>query len=448
MKVLKSDRSTGVLFTGFVLLLTAAICISMFNCGGTTKQAVVMTPERQKAINDSLRQVELDEKNREMITNWSMAYTDYQNKEYRKALPELWAATKLDFELNGEKLKYPSIFTYLAGSYRALLDETKDQIYADSVIAAWEYAANAVPDNISIRENLKYSYHHYKNDKVKAVEQLYIILGLETDPEKRIAHFNDLKGIYLGNQNYEKVIEMIDSLIVYQPDNSQLKADRLALIRSNKSPEEYLADLESMHKQQPDNVEYMNDLLREYKRMTETNKVIEICDKIIAKQPGDMEIYTTKKNAYLDLEKYDDAISTLNAMLKIKPNTAEYQADIAECYRLNKKYVTARTWVRRALRSDKNYRRSNYILGRIYEDCASEAMEERGGFGKISFDDKLVFEMAANEYKKARNDMFVGTTAGNRYKFLNENYIPKKSDRFMHPDQKVPKDSKYQWILK
>ena len=107
------------------------------------------------------------------------------------------------------------------------------------------------------------------------------------------------------------------------------------------------------------------------------------------------------------------------------------------------KYTTAMARTRKALSIDPKYGLAYLTRGIIYETASDRCSDKRDG--KISFDDKLVYQKAYNEYKKASGDIMWRSDAQKRMSYLAP-LLPQNQDFFMHPDQKEPKDPCYEWI--
>jgi hypothetical protein len=84
-------------------------------------------------------------------------------------------------------------------------------------------------------------------------------------------------------------------------------------------------------------------------------------------------------------------------------------------------------------------------MGSIYETavpyCQSKMKRK-----ETSYEDKLVYEKAYFEYKKAAKDPAFRSMAKKKQEIIKP-FIPTKEDRFMHKNDKI-KSPCYQWINK
>jgi len=99
--------------------------------------------------------------------------------------------------------------------------------------------------------------------------------------------------------------------------------------------------------------------------------------------------------------------------------------------------------IRKALAIDSKYGLAYLSRGIVYEASADKCVSKRGE--KVTFDDKLVYKMAYDEYVKAKRDLEWKPDAERRMKYL-ETLIPTREDYFMHKNQKSPQSSCYEWI--
>ena len=106
-------------------------------------------------------------------------------------------------------------------------------------------------------------------------------------------------------------------------------------------------------------------------------------------------------------------------------------------------YTIAMREVRKALNIDTNYGLAYLTRGIIYETAAEKCVQNAEG--KISFDDKLVYELAYKEYEKAKRDLAWKSDAERRMNYL-QNLVPTREDRFMHKNKTMPEGDCYSWI--
>ncbi|RMF64961.1 MAG: hypothetical protein D6743_08625 [Calditrichaeota bacterium] len=116
---------------------------------------------------------------------------------------------------------------------------------------------------------------------------------------------------------------------------------------------------------------------------------------------------------------------------------------ISRAYKDLGNYVTARSYARRALRTNSAYGLGWIALGEVYEASAESCVEKKKG--KVEFNDKLVYELAAIQYRKALKDPEFSQEAERHLGYL-QAVLPTKEDKFMHKGQKKPVGPCYAWI--
>ncbi|RKY87858.1 hypothetical protein DRQ09_03805 [candidate division KSB1 bacterium] len=434
----KNIKRGEVIITIFLL---SVLMFSYFHFNCAPPPAQKETSEVNKAKEDSIRLARLKE---ELVYNYSFGYEDYKNKEYQKALPRLLKANQIDIELNKDKLQYEGIYGFIADCYIKLGKP-------DSALWAYKSGLKHKPDNVIMHKGLVYVYT-LKNDVEGLIEEYKILSELVKKKEEKIDFLERLKSIYVTRNEIQEALNVYDKLLEIDPQNKSYIDDRLTLLKSTGNLDLYLKDLEEKHKQYPEDINYINSLISEYEKRNESDKVIEMADKLIALQPNNLDAYEKKANAYANKLDYRTVIKIYTKMLKINPNKNKdnekrFLVKIAEAYIFLKQYSTARNYVRRALRIDKNYGYAHFTLGYVYESCAEDVVKKKGGYQKLTFDDKLIYKLAYDEYQIASKDYETERRAKNKIAGL-ANFIPTNEDRFMHPNQTKAKSKEYEWIYK
>jgi len=429
----KKKKNTGVLITTLITLILLFSSIQ-FDCA--PPPTTETTTEISDAKADSIRLAEL--KN-QLMYDYSFGYEYYKNQEYAKALPRLLRANKIDAELNKEKLQYDAIYGYIAYSYIQLEKP-------DSALWAYQAGVQYKPNDPSMHLGLINIYTQQQNVE-GLIEEYKILSEIVEDKEQKIDYLNALKAIFMNRNDIENALGIYDKLLEVDPENKTYIDDRLTLLKSTGNDEMYIQDLENKLTEYPEDTNYMWSLILEYENRNENDKVIAMADKMLALEPENLEALQKKAHAFANKVDYRNVVNIYNEMLKVKPNEKSYFVEIANAYQLLKNYPTARTFVNRALRVDRNYGAAYHTLGNIYEACAEDVVREKGGYQKLSFDDKLVYQLAYDQYEKAAADFETERNARRKMSNL-QNFLPTNSDKFMHPNQTEARGDEYAWIYK
>ena len=175
------------------------------------------------------------------------------------------------------------------------------------------------------------------------------------------------------------------------------------------------------------------------------HKAIRAFKAVLASDSKNIEAMSYIGRAYESLDQLNDAILIYKEILKIDPNRLNTLCAIATVYARKQDFPTARSYVNRAIRKDVNYGLAYMVMGEIYENALSYCSRQRKK-KDYSYDDKLVFELARNEYQKAiKHDPNVAAQAQNRYELL-EPFVRTQADTHMHSGRDTLKESCYRWI--
>jgi len=162
---------------------------------------------------------------------------------------------------------------------------------------------------------------------------------------------------------------------------------------------------------------------------------------VISKAPG-RRVYVLRAGVYENLGRYRNAIEDYRQALNLSANDHELMLKIAVNYRLIEDFKSAQFWVNRALQAQPGNGLAFITMGELYEAAVSYCLKQKGS--RTTYEDKLVYELAYNEYKKAQNDPAFRARARTKMSYV-EPLIPSTEDRFMNKGKKIESDC-YSWI--
>ncbi len=413
-----------------VIISIGIVYISMvyFSCGSTTEEVIKVEQDTAavKAAQDSAARVQ---RMHQVDIDFNFAYQYYSHKDFRDAIPHYWEAIK-----NDRELRYPGLYRQLGQSYIEMEEP-------DSAQMVYEMGVEKVPDDVYIHERLEWIYEA-KSEFEKAIVETEKTLKLGGDKQY---YLTKLKDLYIRNNQIQEAINVYDQLIALSPDNKELQDQKTNLIKL--SGGSIIEEYKKMHEKYPNDRKYIEALMVEYHQENDNVNIISMADKLLVLEPENISALDMKSDAYANLQKWKDRINVLRQRLDIKRDNPETLCDIAESYNILKEYETARSYATRAIRIDGNYGMAYIRIGEAYEFCAEDMILKRGGFSKIRFDDKLIYELANEQYRKASNYTDLSGIASRRMSAI-KNSLPTKEDRFMNPDQTKANNPEYQWIYK
>lgn len=421
-------------FTSLLILIFLVLVYSSYFNGCTQSGGVTetMTAERQKAIEDSLLKVRIFE----ISKYWSTGYEYFKEKSYAEAKRYFLLILSLDPDMNfADELRYRDLHGRFLS--RCYIEENKP----DSTEWAFLEGIKHNPDNAYYYESLGYIYRG-KNIFDKAIT--YYESAVELLPEKS-SLYTTLTDLYYQSGDTDKAIEATNSYLKLEPDDSGAQEKLAAMYRSAGREEEATAQKEKMLLEKPDDTRLMFDLGRTYMTRDQDDvKALAMFKRLTEKQPENVEALQFMARAQMNLELYDDAINSLKQINFLRPTDIDIICSIAGAYQMKKSFITARTWVRKAITADSQSGLPYITLGNIYSAAIEHCASQKDGIG-YDFDDKLIYQKAYFEYQKAKKDPSQ-IDAANRHMETLKPYLPTTEDKFMHPNQTQAKGDCYKWI--
>ena len=355
----------------------------------------------------------------------SFAYENFENKDYRSTVDNY----KYMIELGcGEKFadyiyeKMGRAYVELGKRDSASIIFKQGMKYLDNnesllVIAAW----NAGKLN-KIDEQITY---------------LDMLLSLNGN---NIKAFEDLSDVYRDNQMYDEQIGVLNSWLKIDPANRKANSEKKAAFKAlgkdelDVDKERWMAD--------PSNLSYGLDYAMGLKNKGLDEKVIDVCKSLIVYDKYNLDVLKLKAESHLNIYEDDFALEVYLDIDKISPNDYNVEIEISKIYINKEDFRSAYTWADKAVKSSGNKGEALYQRAEVFYSIAESCTGEY-----LSFWDKVVYEIAWQDYKSAANSGY--SRASTRSNFLYENNITKTSDWFMRPDSELdvkPQGDCYSWI--
>lgn len=412
----------GILFASFLFYLIYAI-----GCTQSKGTDTAMTPERQKAIEDSLRK----EKEFDVAKNWSTAFEYYKNENFVDAKRYIWKVINLDPEMElANKFHYNDIHARLSNCYVQMN-------MPDSAQFALEEGLKFFPENPYLHESLGFMLRK-RNQFDGAIEHYKRVSELE--PEKSEI-YKILGDLYRRTQQMDLAIEQYESYTKLEPNDRDAKDMLTGMYSATGRSADALASKEKMLTENPDDTDLMYELGLAYYDQGNYSKSISMFDRLLQKEPDNEDALRKVAEANLNLSNYNQAVNVYKKVLDLNKNDIEILCKISEVYRIQKRFTTARNWANRAISADRNNGLAYITRGEIYQDAASDCIDKKGSF---KYDDRLVYKMAYDEFKKATRDPFYKGQAERQMKSIEPN-LPTAEDKFMNTHTE-PKEACYNWI--
>ncbi|MFO7890270.1 MAG: tetratricopeptide repeat protein [bacterium] len=412
---------TLIYFLNIVLIL---IFTQLYfnSCGGpATKKD--LTPEQKKAKQDSIFKEHKQKVDRYMSFGWE----PFKQKNYEKAKKYFSKIAKID----------------TTGIYGAILYQNLGTCYLqlnqpDSAIWAYKKGIENVPDAPYNYSALGYIYRRQGKDQ-KAIEMYEKLTELQPDSAE---HFHQLGKLYANDYQNQKAIQAYQQAVALEPNNTEYQEILSNLLSASGDTEQIIKQKRQMVKLNPENMRYRFQLAKSYHSAAKFDSAIVNFKIVLKNQPDNIEALELLADSYRNTDKFTQAINIYKIIIEEKPTDKKNLCNLASAYTSLGRYTTARRTVNKALRIDNQYGLAYLTLGKIYETAADRNIKNNDG--KTTYDDKLVYKIAYDQYVKAKNDLAYKREAENRIKSL-EPVIPTTEDKFIH-DYNTPKNEVYNWI--
>ena len=412
-----------VVFTGVLLSLLLLGNFIIWGCAGSAGQAG-MSAEREAAIQDSLYRVHKSE----LARWWSFGHEPFKQGDYEKA--------KFYFKRVAEKdtsnIYQKALYSLLGTCYLRLGKP-------DSAEWAYTIGRERNPNNPWFYNSLGYIYKNSDRSE-EAIDMYMKLTEMEPDTAR---HYIELGQIYIGNDMREEAIGAFQQAIALNPNDIESQERLNNLLTVSGDVDAVIAQRESMVEQFPDNMSYRQDLANTYHQVGEFEKALVHLETVRNAEPDNVPALSLLADCYQQLESFPKAIDVYNVILAKNPQDKQTLCNLAVAQTSLGRFSTARRTANKALAIDSDYGWAFLARGHVYEQAAEKCVDAAGG--KMSYNDKLVYKKAYDEYARARSDFETKSEAEKRMKYL-ETLIPTSEDKFFHKNQTEPEGSCYQWI--
>jgi len=420
----------GKWFKGLIViavLVAALITVSglFTGCATTGGQEVQVSPERQKAIQDSLFKAytyQLD-------LNFSIANEHYKNKNYRDAIKPFWKVVNLD-TIN----RFQDVFTFLGQSYMKLE-------VPDSALMVFALGTERAPQKIHNHRMRAYLLAA-KGEQSEAIEEYQ--KTIELDPNK-VEDYKSLGTLLIAENRLDEALETYKKIVAIDPADADAQGTYARLIGSTGGDiNDIIAANEEALTKNSEDTNLMFTLGEQYFKIAEYKKSAEKFTMYLGKKPDDVRAHEYLGNALQNNEQYREAIASYEKALAIQADHIKVISEMAACYRELKQFSKARTVINTAIKINSSYGYAHIVKGSIFEATADDCIGQRDK-KVVNIDDKLVYKLAYDEYRQAANDAQFADQAKNKMNYIAVD-IPSKQDEFMFPNKTKAELDCYKWI--
>jgi len=395
---------------------------------GTGCQPPGMTPEERKAYEDSVAQARKDSllkaNKAKCEFKLSNGYEYYKQKNWSKAIDNYEEVR----DLGCAPAMAENLYLYLGNSYR-------ENGNRDSAIAVYRSGLNYLSGNLYLLQNLAYMYKITN----QVDKQIDIQEKLVQQDSTNIEYLSDLGDLYFSTQQYKKQIKILRKILAIDPENASAQSNLIkAMENAGLDPITALKERwENNNTNASYGIEYGEMLVNRGKY----DQAVEVLSKVTTLDSKNIRAYNLLAKSYENLQKYSKAIDAYKGILNIDATRKDIVQNIAKLYISLKDYKQAMDWANKCINTGDKNGMGYAARGSVYENLAQECSK-----GNPDFNDKLVYQMAYEDYKTAVSKGYGQVTS--RIQYL-ENFIPSKGDWFFHSDEGAeitPDKDCYSWL--
>lgn len=417
------QKKTPFFTTVIFLAILAVMAVSTLFTGCVSTQKT-MTPEQKKAYQDSLMKAHKTELQRTL----SFGYEHYRQKNLEDAIPYFRKLIYID-----------TTGVYSDKSYPILVDLYTKLNEPDSALWVNLKGRELFPDNPYFLKSIGYIYAQ-RNETDKSIEAYQQLTELEPDVAE---NWKLLGEQYVIAGMDEEAIDAYQKSVDLDPSDLEAR-NVLDDLLEGYDVYKVLELRKKLAEQFPDDMKVQLDYAQILFKVGQYKSAVDISKRVVQNQPENLVALELLGKSYQESEQHVLAINTFKKLLEIKPDDKKNLCNLALSYIGIGRYTTALSQVRKALNIDSRYGLAFITSGMVYEMAADKCVANREE-KKLTFDDKLVYKMAYDEYAKAKKDLNWKSDADSRMGYLVP-VIPQKSDYFMHQGQTMPEDPCYSWI--
>ncbi|RKY49181.1 MAG: hypothetical protein DRP88_00365 [Candidatus Neomarinimicrobiota bacterium] len=385
---------------------------------------------QEKAREDSIRDMKCK-------LYLSFAYSYYQNQDWQGAIKNY----RRMMDLGCEEKYAADIFPYLGRSYQMLAQE--DPTYLDSALDVYLKGEEYLPKNIFIHKNLAYIYHLKGNRDLEIREYEKMV---EIEPEN-IELLRTLVKLYFAAERYRDVVWAAEQILKIEPGDEQALNDRL--VAYQKLGKDVLEVQKEQWEKDKGNVAKGIEYAKALADRLEYEEALKVLQQVTQANLKNREAWENLAKLYFSLGRYEEAAKTYEYISRnISPRDISIINEIVKSYTQASEFQKAYTWAKKA----KQISGSSGLVFRMFGDLYYSVASCYSSPEKLTFEDKLVYKLAYDYYKKAYEKGEYDVKK--KLDYLKQYLIPTHEDWFLNKyDNKGnlrksfrPKGEYYNWI--
>ncbi|MBN2088533.1 tetratricopeptide repeat protein [candidate division KSB1 bacterium] len=402
------------------------LSISNFNCAPPTNS--IGDPKQVNAI-DSLTIKNLEKYQKSIDNEYQVGLQHYLNGQFREAVNHFQSTIQLD------TIRYhKNVWSKIVDSYQQLE-------LADSAILFCEKGLEQHPRKIELWLQGAALQEKLENRK-KAIpyyQKLVKLIPHSPDCWRKLANL-------CAQKDVEAAIQAYDIVMILNSEDTSSKQIQTDLLLRTGDPTSVLDRMLRIKRQNTGESQPIFNLGQYYFIKGDYPSAEIEFREYLKIEPTDEIGREYLAASFQNQGKYDAAINVYLTILAMNPQHVKSLCEVAYCLKKLEKFEQAREYVLQARKIDPDYALGYIVLGEIYQKVTENCQKARKRVVP-DWDDKLIYQMAHDQYKAALNDSLFKSMAKNKLQAI-ERFIPTNEDWFMHPDDKQAKLKCYEWIYK
>ena len=371
----------------------------------------------------SLSQEDKEARNKECDIYLSFATTNYQNRDFIGAIENYSEV----IDMGCGKRNSLQIYQWMG---RAYIEINK----LDSASYVFKQGLKYNPNDASLLEVTAWN-----EGKIGNIEnQIYYYEKILEIDYENVAIMKTLSDLYRDNKRYEDQLEILNRWLSIDKTNKvAIGEKKAAFIVLGKD----VSDVDKQRwEKDPSNIQYGLEYVNSLMNNDSIVEALEVLLELKSYDRYNKQILEKIGKIYLDESNNELALGIYNELYKVEKNY-KVAIEISKILIDQENYQDALEWAEIAVKSSGDNGESLFQRAEVFFSIADACSGE-----SLNFNDKLVYEIAFEDYSKSINKGFYRAKV--RRDFLKDNNITTTGDWFMLGDEKNAKpDGKcYNWI--
>lgn len=360
----------------------------------------------------------------EALKIYSLFSEYHKNKDYNSAMPYGWQVIEMDPKRFAKWVYYKmeDCLWYIHDSSDVMQEEV--QAIEDTIIYFYNVAIENYPEGKGYFQSRKAFVSEVwlglnSDDVIKEYEK-----AIEYDPNISSYYYHRLGQLYKanidnGSNDYkQKALDLYIYLSEREPDNPQWSSEQESLVENI---DELVDLLKRAWEVDSENTEKAWKYASTAIRANRSQEAIVALEFLISKNPESTSYLNQLASAYHRIDNLNKAEDIYKKLIQLEPDRKEHYYNLGLIYKDRGQFSAARTQFEKASDVGGGWGAAIFNIGLLYEQAA------RGcGF---EFEDKVVYQLAVDTYRRARNVDASFSQAQERVNALSSS-VPTQEDYF------------------